>query len=558
MNSVDLITSVLNLLAGIGVFLVACTMMSSNLETLSSSKLRHLFAKASKSKMLGVGIGTVGTAAIQSSGATTVMVIGFVNAGIMTLEQAATIIYGANIGTTVTGQLVAFGMSGGNSVSTTAIFSAFAGIGGFTAIFAKKDKTKQIGGIMTGFGMLFAALSMMSHSMNSFAKLDEVKNFLASINNTIVLILIGAILTAIVQSSSVMTSVAITMVVAGLITLNQGIYLTMGSNIGSCVVALIAGLTSSKNAKRTSMVHLLFNVGGVVVFAILGVILETVSGGKLGYGTIFGQMFVGAPQIQLAMFHTVFNLITVVLMLPLTKLLIKAVVKLIPDSADEKEENVLKLHFVDENMLMTPPIAVAQVKNEIIRMLELAMENFNEALTMISTLDFAKEKEFANREKEINFINKNLVKFVVELSRHPLAETDYKYLSSTFHTISDIERIGDYAENIVEYASVLKEDGKGFSTSAVSETQYVKERVNLLYDKVLEAYRTKDKALVEEADKIENEIDILTEKMGNNHVTRLNEGICTPIVGAQYMALASNTERVGDHIFNIAKVVKQL
>ena len=271
----DIVTAILHLVAGIGIFLVACSMMSSNLESLSSNKLKSLFSKASKSKMLGVGIGTVGTAAIQSSGATTVMVIGFVNAGIMSLTQAATIVYGANIGTTVTGQIVALGMFGGDMLSTTVIFSALSGVGAFIVTFAKSDTAKKTGGILAGFGMLFVGLSMMSGSMESFAKLDAVKNFLAGIDNIVLLIVIGAILTAIIQSSSVMTSVAITMVVAGLITLEQGIFLTMGSNIGSCAVALMAGLTGGKNAKRTACIHLIFNLSGVVVFTIAEVFSRT-------------------------------------------------------------------------------------------------------------------------------------------------------------------------------------------------------------------------------------------------------------------------------------------
>ncbi len=558
MSSVDVATSLLNLLAGIGVFLVACSMMSSNLETLSSKKLRSIFSKVSKNKMIGVGIGTVATAAIQSSGATTVMVIGFVNAGIMSLAQAATIIYGANIGTTITGQMVAFGMSGNGGVSSTVIFSALAGVGGFISIFTKKDMIKHISGILSGFGMLFVALSMMSSSMNSFAKLDSVKNFLASINNMILLILIGAVLTAIVQSSSVMTSVAITMVVAGLITLNQGIYLTMGSNIGSCAVALIAGLSSGKNAKRTSIIHLLFNVSGVIVFAVIGGIMELVSGGTLGFGTIFGSMFVNSPQIQLAMFHTVFNVLTVLLMLPLTGALIRVVMLIIPEGENESTTDEKHLHFVDEKMLKTPYIAVAQVKKEIINMADLAAKNFNESIRMISQVDLSAQKDFEEREKEINFINKKLVKFVVELSRLNLSESDSKYLSTTFHTISDIERIGDYAENILEYAEVLKESDAHFSNSAMLEISYVTERVNALYDTVMNMYRTKDKEAYQKASDIESEIDVLTDKMDKNHITRMNEGICTPMVGAQYMALATNTERIADHMFNIAKIVKEL
>ena len=231
MDAISIITSVLTLIAGVGVFLIACTMMSSNLESLGSKRLKSLFAKASKSKLVGVGVGTVTTAVIQSSSATSVMVIGFVNAGIMTLAQAATVIFGANIGTTITGQLVALGMFGGNTISTSVVFATFAGIGAFILAFSKRDKLQKIGGIMAGFGMIFVGLSLMSGSMEKFSELEEVKNFLAIFENPVLLVLIGAVLTAIIQSSSVMTSMAITMVVTGLISLNQGIYITMGSDV---------------------------------------------------------------------------------------------------------------------------------------------------------------------------------------------------------------------------------------------------------------------------------------------------------------------------------------
>ncbi len=277
----EIISAILTLLSGIGVFLIACNMMSSNLEAVGSERLRKLFSKVSGSRMLGVGIGTVGTAAIQSSGATTVMVIGFVNAGIMTLAQAATVIYGANIGTTITGQIVALGVFGSNTVSATVVFSAMAGVGAFLSTFSKKDTVKTLGGIIAGFGMLFVGLSMMSGSMERFAQLDSVKQFLAGIDNAILLVFVGAVLTAIIQSSSVMTSVAIVMVVTGLITLDQGIFLTMGSNIGSCVVAILAGMTSGKNAKRTALIHLVFNVSGVLVFLLVSFLLPAVTGGEI-------------------------------------------------------------------------------------------------------------------------------------------------------------------------------------------------------------------------------------------------------------------------------------
>ncbi len=557
MSGVDVAKAILSLLAGIGIFLVACSMMSSNLEAVSSNKLKALFAKASKSKLVGVGIGAIGTAAIQSSGATTVMTIGFVNAGIMSLTQAATVIYGANIGTTITGQIVALGMFGGNSVSTTVIFSAFAGIGAFITLFAKKDTVKKFGGIFSGFGMLFVGLSMMSGSMESFSQLDAVKMFLAGINNAILLVLVGAILTAIVQSSSVMTSVAITMVVAGLITLDQGIYLTMGSNIGSCVVALLAGLSSSKNAKRTSLIHLIFNVSGVVMFLIIGGIVSLVTGGNIDFGSIFESLFPGIPQTQLAMFHTIFNLLTVIIVLPLTGMLTKIVCKIIPDKSEESEKDENHLHFVNTMMLRTPPIAVAQVKNEILGMAKLAMENYNRSLHIISTQDFNDQKLFEETEAELNYINKELVHFIVELSKCPLNEADHKYLATALRSSSDLERVGDYAENIVEYAGILAMEQQKFSTSAVVEIQYMNEQISSLYEEMLRAYTFKDFEALGRAEKIEDSIDEITEKMGNNHIKRLNSGVCTALVGAQYLELASNSERVADHLMNVAKTIKE-
>ena len=552
-------TALLGLLAGIGIFLVACSMMSKNLETISSNGLKNLFAKAAKSRLVGVGIGAVGTAAIQSSGAITVMVIGFVNASIMSLEQAATIIYGANIGTTITGQIVALGFSGGGGISTTVLFSAFAGIGAFIILFGKSEKVKEVGGILAGFGMLFVGLSMMSSSMNSFAEAEAVENFLAMIRNPLLLVLIGTILTAIIQSSSVMTSVAITMVVAGLITLNQGIYLTMGSNIGSCVVALFAAIGASKNAKRTSLIHLFFNVGGVVFFMILSGILHVVSGGELSYGTIFADLFPHAPQLQLAMFHTVFNVITVLIFLPLTNGLIKVVRALIPEvekvETEKKEE--LRLYYVDEHMLTTPFIAVQQTKNEIINMAEKSLQNFKLSLDIICNLNFDKKPEFEHREKELDFINKELVHFIVKLSKEQLSDQDHKFLSVAFHTISDLERVGDYAENILEYEDSLQSSGEGFSVSAVAEIQYMEEKVINLFDSCMAAYVNLDFDALHNAEKIEDEIDRITARMEDNHIKRMNEGICTPMVGAQYMSLASNAERIADHFMNVGKSIKE-
>lgn len=554
MDAKTIATSILTLIAGVGVFLIACSMMSSNLESLGSKKLKVLFARASKSKLVGVGVGTATTAVIQSSSATTVMVIGFVNAGVMSLAQAATVIFGANIGTTITGQIVALGMFGGNMISTSVIFAAFAGIGAFILAFAKKDNLRKIGGIMAGFGMIFVGLSLMSGSMETFAESDGLKNFLAVISNPVLLVLIGMILTAVIQSSSVMTSIAITMVVTGLISLNQGIYITMGSNIGTCVTALIAGLTSSRNAKRTALIHVIFNVSGVIVFMLLGLFLQI---GGINFGWLFEKMIPNAPQTQLAMFHTVFNIATVVIVLPLTNLLVKLVTKIIPDKKDKKQKDEPHLYFVDDHMLLTPPIAVQQTKNEIINMAKIAMENFQLSYEIICALDYSQIDKFRANENELNFLNKELGNFIVKLLKSKLGEKDRIYLSTAIRSISDLERIGDYAENIVEYADKLKASDKSFSENAVKEITELKALIERLYEKVTKTYGDLDAVALKEAFAIENTVDNVTNKMAESHIMRLSEGLCTPDVGAQYLSLTSNTERIADHLINVAKTIKE-
>lgn len=535
--------------------------MSSNLESVSSNKLKKLFAKTSKSKLMGVGIGTVATAAIQSSGATSVMAIGFVNAGIMTLMQAATVIYGANIGTTITGQITALGMFE-NTISTGVIFATFAGIGAFIMAFAKKDVIKKIGGILAGFGMLFVGLDMMSASMKAFAELESVKNFLALIKNPILLVLIGAVFTAIIQSSSVMTSVAITMVFTGLITLDQGIYLTMGSNIGSCVVAIIAGITSGANAKRTALIHLLFNVTGVIIFMLVAMMMREISKSVnpsrvITFGYLFEKMFPSAPQTQLAMFHTFFNVITVALVLPLTNLMVKLVTKIIPDKKATSQDSEEKLYYIDEHLISTPPIAVLQTKNEIVNMAEIALHNYRIACDIVCTLDYSSVDQFRKNENELNFLNKEISRFVVKLSKCEMNDADHNYLATTFHTVSDIERIGDYAENIVEYADKLRDIDQKFSDKAVGEIRNLQEHIEDLFQKTMKAYVNADLDSLNDANAIEEKVDDITDEMCENHITRLRNGECTPDVGAQYLSLASDSERIADHFINIAKCIKQ-
>jgi phosphate:Na+ symporter len=544
-------------LAGIGVFLVACTMMSSNLESAASRRLKQLFSHTGNNKLIGVGIGTLGTAAIQSSGAVTVMVIGFVNVGIMSLTQAATIIYGANIGTTVTAQLVALGLSGSNSLSTTVLFAAFAGIGAFMMLFAKSDAWKKTGGILTGFGMLFVGLSMMANAMDEFAALDSVKLFLASIRNPLLLVLLGTIITAIIQSSSVMTSIAITMVVTGLIALDQGIYLTMGSNIGSCVVAIIAGMTSGVAAKRTAMIHLLFNVLGVVLFLCAALALSLVTAGVWSFGTIFERLFPAAPQLQLAMFHTVFNVTTMLVALPLTNALVNLACRIIKDKPTQ-DTNKPHLYFLDPQMLRTPVVAIRQLKAEVENMAQLAIENYQRSIHDVTALDNSERELFDRTEDQLNYLNRELVHYALLLSNNQLSEFDHQYLVSTIRTVSDLERIGDYAKNIIEYADSLRQQEVRFSDYALKEIDQMNNLISRLYDATMQAYHKMDLEALGLANQIEDEVDQLTDEMERNHIQRLALGICRPQAGTEYISLAQNSERVADHLINVAKTIRDL
>ena len=545
------------LTAGIGVFLVACKALSTNLENANSQKLKELFAKTGKNKWLGVGIGTLGTAAIQSSGAVTVMVIGFVNVGIMSLAQAATIIYGANIGTTITAQIVALGMFGGNGISATIIFSAFAGIGAFMSMGARQERWKQIGGILTGFGLLFVGLHIMSNAMANFASLDSVKNFLASISNPILLVLIGTLLTALIQSSSVLTSIAITMVFSGLISLDQGIYMTMGSNIGSCVVAIIAGMSSGTNAKRTALIHLFFNVMGVILFLFIALLLHIFSGGSASFGTVIDKVFPYAPQLQLALFHTVFNVCTTLVALPMTNMLVNTATRLIPGNTVMQTEDLPHLYYLDETMLRTPVVAVRQVKAEIENMADMAMQNFQRAIHIVTTLKYDDIDKFRSTEKELNYLNGEVTSYVARLSGKPLNKSDVKFLNTSVKSVSDLERIGDYAENIVEYADSLKAQKNTFSEPAIKEINEMYTLLETLYGHVRNAYHNLDFDELEKAYQVEDRIDLFTETMEAQHIQRLISGECTPQVGAEYISLAQNAERIGDHLINVGKSIRK-
>ncbi len=572
MSVAEIIRQLLGLLSGIGVFLIAIRLVSSNLESIGGNKLKALFAKSARNTPLGVGIGAAATALVQSSGATSVMAIGFVNAGVMSLLQACAIVLGANIGTTITAQIVAFGfLGGGTTLSASVVLSALAGVGALMMYFAKAGKVKNVGGLVAGLGLLFAGLSTMSGSMSVFAHDEAVQAFIASIDfpgSSVVLVLAGVVLTAVIQSSSVTSSISITMLVSGLISLDQGIYLILGSNIGACVVALLAGLGASRKAKGVASFHVLENVVRALSFLLVTELAVALSGGTFHVGAPFARLFPRAVPLQLSMFHTLYNVASVLLFIPFTGYFVKLALRFVPGvrpttqiaqiEEDEKKPDDSRLYYIDDHFLKTPPVAVQQTKNEIVNMADIAIRNFNLACDIICSLDYSRIETFRRNERELNFLNAEITRFAVQLSKLPMGEADHVFLATSFHSVSDLERIGDYAENIVEYADKLREAGKRFSEDAVGEVNYVKTLVNDLFAKVLDAYIRLDRTALEAAYAVEDTIDDVTDKMAANHIARLDAGVCTPDVGAQYLSLASNAERVADHLVNVANAAKKL
>ena len=549
----DALSNILSLLSGIGVFLIACTMLSENLQALSSGNLRRLFCKTSNSTILGIGIGTLGTAVIQSSGATSVMAIGFVNAGIMTLKQATAIMYGASIGTTVTGQIVALGLTAEKSISTGVILSSLVGIGALLLVFSKDDRRKKVGGVIAGFGMLFVGLEVMSTAMKKLAALEPLRLFIASVSNPFLLIFLGIVITAIVQSSSVTTSIAITMLVSGLISLYQGIYLTLGANIGTCSVAILSSVSGTANSKRTALIQVFLKTFGVAVFLIAEIVFSICSSGTLSWASIFYKLFPNAAQTQLAMFHSLFNIANVVLFLPFINTLVNISTRLIKQT--EEDKNKLKLYYLDYNMFKTPSVAVLQVKNEVYNMGKIALGNFNLAMDMICTMNNSELGRFQKTEQEIDFLNLEISKYVTELQRITKSRSDLCYLATTFRSVADFERIGDYAENITEYQKNLAENGDSFPKEALDEITKTRTMINSLAEHIFAAYSNRDFNEFETARKIEDEIDALTDTMADNYITRLGNGTFNANTGAQFLALSKNMERIGDHFFNVGKTI---
>ncbi len=550
-----IVNSLFLILGGIVVFMIGMEMMGSNLEKAAGKNIRKLMSKAAKNRFTGVGTGAVVTALVNSSAATTVMIVGFVNVGLMTLTQAASVIMGANIGTTISAFIMALSSADG-VFSVTAVFSLVAFSGFVCTLVGKTDTVKRIGNILEGIGLIFIGLNVMSGTVSAMLanpNINEAVRGLFQIFEPplsweiIVLFLLGALLTALMQSSAALTAIVISLASQNLITLQAAMCIILGANVGTCFTSLLSSMGASVNAKRAAAVHLLFNVAGCILF-----IFPVAFAGD--YIAQFLNSFISNTEWQIAIFHMFFNLGTTLLLLPFIKWLVKLACVLIPEKSAEKTEDSAEI--LDIRLLKTPAIAVGQARKELVKMGQLAFMNYKRSLDMLLSYDASGKDEFENTEQQINALNKYVNRFLVKLSFQEISETDEKKVSSFYRVASDIERIGDYAENIVEYAEVMQNAQVKFSDHAVSEIREMDLHLTELYKNVEAAFANHSRSYDEIIEAEEKATDELCNVMKESHIRRTNEGRCTPEAGAVYLQLAVNMERIGDHMHNISKSIK--
>lgn len=528
-----LFESLLALLAGIGVFITGMDFMSSSLRRVAGPELKKLLGKMTNNRFAGIGVGASVTAIIQSSSATTVMVVGFVNAGVMTLTQATSIIMGANIGTTVTGLLVSL-----SSINISLYLSALAFIG-VMMMFINKSSIKNIGGIIAGLGLLFIGLSLMSDAFNVEEARNMFTSLFATINFPLLLLFLGMIFTALMQSSSAMTGLIIVMAGQGVMNLEDALFVVLGVNIGTCVTALIATIGTSVNARRTGLIHLLFNVVGTIIFTIFIWIFKNQVVSLLSH--------INNIQYEIALFHLFFNLVTTCLLLPFIKQLVKIAEIFIKDK-EENKDNVLK--YIDERLLKTPPIAVMQVKKEIENMASLAKQNLSLCFEGVCVYEPKNEKIITKNENQIDSMNSEITKFLIKLS--PLVDGEsIKTVGSYYHVVNDIERIGDLAENLFDYATEMEEKGLVFSDVAMVEIKTMYSVIMEMYDIATKTFDTDEVVDLKRLSTLEQKTDELKKQFSMAHFERLSQTGCSMELGGYFISIISNLERVGDHLVNI-------
>ena len=538
----QLIESLIWLLAGVGVFIVGMNFMGDALEKSAGSGMKRLLEKISNNRFSGVGIGAGVTAIIQSSSATSVMVIGLVNAGVMTLMQATPIIMGANIGTTITGLLVALK----NDYFNMAMYLlAFAGV---MMGFLKKEKVKIAGSLCCGLGLIFVGLEVMSSEQAFGNPLVEgmFTDIFQKIDFPLLLILVGVIFTALIQSSSASTGVVITMVGAGVLPLDMALFIVLGANIGTCVTALLASVGANANSKRVALIHFTFNTIGTVIFAAIVWIF------KEPMVNLLLSLFPGDNQMSLQMrvsaFHVIFNVTTTCVLLPFVKQLVRYSCAIIKDKKETGEAFSLK--YVDDRLLTTPPVALMQVKKEIEYMLTLVEENTRLSFAAIDNGSVEHSETVQNNEQIIDYTNRALTQFLIKLSAN-VEESDEKIIGTYFHVLNDLERIGDNAENFHEIGVEMLNKNIKFSNNAHSGIAEMRESIAQMFAISKDAFVNFNKERLPELAVLEETVDSRKKAFIASHFARLAEGNCSADVSPYYSSIISGLERVADHLVNV-------
>ncbi len=545
----DYVMSVVELLAGLGAFLLGFKFLSDNIEKLAMNKLRGWFDGLSRSKwsrVAGVGIGAGVTAIIQSSSATTVMVVGFVNVGIMSLYQATSVIMGANIGTTITAHIASL-----QTINFIGFITVLTCIGVFMDMLSKNERVKTVGLMVAGLGLVFLGLDVMSDAMSIYRDNDAIKSFLASATNPFILLLVGTVFTALVQSSSAVTSLIITMAGQGLLIGGAGtnavLFLVLGSNIGTCITAILSSIGASTNAKRASLIHLMFNVFGTVIFTVFLLCWPGFMSATLA------KWFPDAGR-QIAMFHTFFNVICTLIFLPFTRVFVKIATKLIRgkkaaegESVEEKSASLL-----DERFLKTPSIAIAQANKETAVMAGLAMESLDTAFRAFIDKDESAKDKVEALNKEVSDLSRSIVGYLIKISSADVMSEDEKTVSAIHHATGDILRISELADNITKYTRNCKRDNIEFSPGVLKSLEQMYGKICDLYTNTLEVFDKKDITAIKAVDAVEDEIDAARRTIINDHIKRLNEGRCKPASSGVFINLVGNLERAADHLTYVA------
>lgn len=533
------VANILSMAGGLGLFLFGIRTMGDGLENAAGAKLKRMLEVLTGNRFLAVLVGFVVTAIIQSSTATTVMVVGFVNAGMMSLAQAVGVIMGANIGTTVTSLLIALNFS---SVAAAAVL-----VGVILMLASKKTVVKNLGAIFTGFGLLFLGIDMMSDSMAPLRDSAGFMNFIVTVSESplrpLFGIILGIVMTAVLQSSSASVGVLQTLAMQGLVPLKFSVFVLFGQNIGTCLTALFSTVGAKKNSKRAAVIHLLFNLIGTGIFILIALLTPYVE---------WIEKLSTDPMAQIAISHIVFNIVSTVVMFPFAKALVKLSCLLVPGKDDSESEMHCK--FIDDRLLNTPPFAVMQVSKEVARMAKLARDNFEtSAHALINRSDKDLDKVMEN-EEIINYLNHHITSYLVKLNALDITDSDSDYIARVFHAINDIERVGDHAINLAEAAQHNIGEGLKFSDPAREELNQLCGSVVTLLERSMAAFDNQSLSDNEakELSDLEEHIDDLTLECQDSHIFRLNRKECNTEAGMLYLNTITDFERVGDHAINIA------